>query len=80
MSNLDPLMSLFDYLGKPAGDILGLQVSKEADKQHIPSVMRYVETKTYKGNVNLYPKSFLDSYFNNQSIMSNFEFESDFPF
>ena len=58
------LMSLFDYLGKAAGKELGAQVANAAVKQRIPSMLRYISTETYTGNVNLYPKSFLDSYFN----------------
>ena len=59
------MMSLFDYLGRPAGDALGQQVARAATG-HTPKVnfgTRYVETRTYKGDVMLYPKSFLDEYF-----------------
>jgi hypothetical protein len=59
------MMSLYDYLGRPAGDVLGQQVARAATK-HEPKVKfgtRYVETKTYKGDVMLYPKWFLDEYF-----------------
>ena len=61
----DQMMSLFDYLGRPAGDALGQQVAQAAAK-HTPKVKfgtRYVETKTYKGDVMLYPKWFLTEYF-----------------
>jgi hypothetical protein len=54
------MMSLFDYLGKPAGDVA------RAATGHTPKVnfgTRYVETRTYKGDVMLYPKWFLDEYF-----------------
>tara|TARA_Y100001963_G_scaffold29099_1_gene39518 strand:- start:296 stop:538 length:243 start_codon:yes stop_codon:yes gene_type:complete len=59
------MMSLFDYLGRPAGDVLGQQVARAATG-HTPKVnfgTRYVETRTYKGDVMLYPKWFLDEYF-----------------
>ena len=59
------MMSLFDYLGRPAGDALGQQVAQAATK-HEPKVKfgrRYVETKSYKGDVMLYPKWFLTEYF-----------------
>ena len=59
------MMSLFDYLGRPAGDALGQQVARAATG-HPPKVnfgTRYVETRTYKGDVMLYPKWFLDEYF-----------------
>ena len=59
------MRSLFDYLGRPAGDALGQQVARAATG-HTPKVKfgtRYVETRTYKGDVMLYPKWFLDEYF-----------------
>ena len=59
------MMSLFDYLGRPAGDALGQQVARAATG-HTPKVnfgTRYVETRTYKGDVMLYPKWFLDEFF-----------------
>ena len=45
--------------------MLGQQVARAATK-HEPKVKfgtRYVETKTYKGDVMLYPKWFLDEFF-----------------
>ena len=59
------MMSLYDYLGHAAGPELGQQVAQAAAK-HTPKVKfgtRYVETRTYKGDVMLYPKWFLDEYF-----------------
>jgi hypothetical protein len=70
------MMSLFDYLGKAAGKELGAQVANAAARQSITTVLRYVSTETYTGNVNLYPKSFLDSYFDSESIIDN----SELPF
>jgi len=58
-------MSLYDYLGKPAGDALGQKVAQAATG-HTPKVKfgtRFVETRTYKGDVMLYPKWFLDEFF-----------------
>lgn len=83
MENQNQIMSLFDYLHRAAGDQLGLEVAKAATAQRIPVTTRYVETKTYKGNVNLYPKSFLDSYFNNGSIVEDsvhISIDDDLPF
>tara|TARA_Y100001973_G_scaffold17657_1_gene25723 strand:- start:1020 stop:1247 length:228 start_codon:yes stop_codon:yes gene_type:complete len=56
-------ISLFDYLGRKAGQELGLSVATAAGKAGVVTETRYVVTKTYKGNVNLYPKAFLDLYF-----------------
>ena len=59
------MVSLYDYLGRAAGSDLGKQVATAAAR-HTPKVKfgtRYVETKTYKGDVMLYPKWFLSEYF-----------------
>ena len=55
--------SLYDYLGKPAGAELGLKVATLAGVQKIKVETRLVDTKTYKGEINLYPTEFLDSIF-----------------
>ena len=56
-------LSLYDYLGKPAGEQLGLEVAKEANKHGIQTQTREVTNPNYTGKVNLYPKDFLDFYF-----------------
>ena len=63
------MLSLFDYLGHAAGIKLGEQVSKASAKQNIPVSTREISNPKYKGKVMLYPKWFLDQYFNtpNQS-------------
>jgi hypothetical protein len=60
------MLSLFDYLGKPAGIELGDKVYKAAKASQVPTSIREVHTKTYSGKVMLYPKEFLDSYFKNK--------------
>jgi hypothetical protein len=60
------MLSLFDYLGKPAGVELGDKVYKSAKASKISTSIRNVHTKNYSGKVMLYPKEFLDSYFNKQ--------------
>lgn len=57
------MLSLFDYLGKPAGKELGADVYRSASLQKVPCAMREVANAKYKGKVMLYPKSFLDTYF-----------------
>ena len=59
------MMSLYDYLGRAAGPELGQQVANAATKAGVKFETRYVETRTYKGDVMLYPKAFLDLYFRN---------------
>ena len=56
-------LSLYDYLGKAAGEKLGLEVAREATKQGIPTQTRTVSTPKYTGEVKLYPKEFLEFYF-----------------
>ena len=58
------MLSLFDYLGHPAGPKLGKAVAASATKQKINTEVRQVTNKNYSGPILLYPKYFLDSYFN----------------
>jgi len=58
------MVSLFEYLGKPAGSSLGDKVYKAAKKSKTTVTTREVHTKTYSGKVMLYPKEFLDEFFN----------------
>ena len=57
------MMSLFDYLGHPAGGELGKQVYDAAYNLKVPVETRHVETKNYTGDVMLYPEAFLKEYF-----------------
>jgi hypothetical protein len=58
------MMSLYDYLGHPAGSELGKKVAATATKLKVPINFREVENKKYKGKILLYPESFLNTYFN----------------
>ena len=60
------MMSLYDYLGHAAGSDLGKSVASSAAKQKIKMETRTVANKKYTGPIVLYPKYFLDSYFNNK--------------
>jgi hypothetical protein len=55
--------SLYDYLGKPAGEQLGWDVAKEANKHGIPIQTKEISNPKHTGTVNLYPIDFLDFYF-----------------
>ena len=57
------MMSLFDYLGRPAGSELGQRVAAAAARNKVKYETRHVSTRTYTGDVMLYPKSFLDQFF-----------------
>lgn len=58
------MMSLYDYLGYAAGGSLGKIVAEVAKRRSIRMESRYVSNKKYKGEILLYPKYFLDWYFN----------------
>ena len=58
---MDPKPAFKGAQGFVSGDkVKGL--SAAAGKAGVTTETRYVETKTYKGDVNLYPKAFLDLY------------------
>jgi len=59
----EQLLSLFDYLGKPAGMKLGKEVNEAAKAKKIKFTIREISNPKYTGKVMLYPKSFLDEYF-----------------
>jgi len=58
------MVSLFDYLKKPAGPELGKQVAHAAINEKIHIESKQVSNPKYKGNILMYPKSWLDNYFN----------------
>jgi hypothetical protein len=76
----DKMLSLYDYLGKPAGKDLGGEVVKaaKAHTNYVKLETREVSTRYYTGKVVLYPKWFLDEYFATPTP-ANFE-ENDLPF
>jgi hypothetical protein len=61
-------MSLYDYLGTAAGPTLGKEVAEAATKAKIPVNEKYVSNKKYAGKILMYPRNFLDKYFNNKEI------------
>ena len=58
------MISLYDYLKKPAGPELGKQVAAAANADKIKIDSKQVSTPKYKGNILMYPKTWLDEYFN----------------
>jgi len=56
-------LSLYDFLGKAAGEDLGKEVASEARKQGIEIKIREISNPKFTGNVLLYPKDFLEFYF-----------------
>ena len=57
------MLSLYDYLGKAAGNELGMQVAQAAHQAGIKPEEREISNPKYTGKVHLYPKDFLDFHF-----------------
>ena len=57
-------LSLYDYLNKAAGAALGKKVAEEAFKQGVRIESKEIQNSTYEGKVLMYPREFLDKYFN----------------
>ena len=62
------MLSLYDYLGKAAGPELGNQVYQVANAKKIKVTEKHVSNPAYTGKILMYPKSFLDEYFNVSQI------------
>lgn len=56
-------LSLYEFLGKPAGGLVGKEVWDAASKHGIKAQSREISTPKYTGKVLLYPKDFLEFYF-----------------
>jgi len=62
------MLSLYDYLGKPAGSELGKQVASAAMNEKIRIDAKYVTNPKYSGEILMYPKSFLDRFFKVEQV------------
>jgi len=77
------LLSLYEYLGKAAGEKLGKEVAEEAAKQRVGFGKKFVQNPKFTGDVMLYPRTFLDSYFKKPTlnpVSSNRDKVDDLPF
>ena len=73
---MEKFMSLYDYLGKPAGSNLGEQVFRAASISRIPVKTKEVTTPKYKGKIMMYPENWLIGYFSTgQSNFGEMEIE-----
>ena len=61
---MEEMLSLYDYLGKAAGQELGKDVFAVATAKKIVTTIKQVSNPVYKGKIVMYPKSFLNEYFN----------------
>jgi hypothetical protein len=89
-------LSLYDYLGKAAGNDLGKEVASAAYQAGVKMQEREISNPKYTGIVHLYPKDFLDFYFREpesnlidelpgadewqMSISDRQDYEDDLPF
>jgi len=62
-------LSLYDYLGKPAGAQLGKEVWEAARFKGIRAQTREVSNPKFTGKVLLYPKDFLEMYFSKPELI-----------
>jgi hypothetical protein len=64
MKNVEQI-SLFDFLHRPAGSELGMAVYAEFKNKYPEEKVgsRYVSNTKYTGNIDLYPRWFLEQYF-----------------
>jgi hypothetical protein len=62
------MLSLYDYLGRAAGSVLGKQVAECASKKKVKHETRFVSNPKYTGEIMLYPETFLKKYFNKSSL------------
>ena len=72
---MEKFMSLYDYLGRPAGSDLGNQVFRAASVSKIPVKTKEVTTPKYKGKIMMYPENWLIGYFS--TGQSNFGISED---
>ena len=68
------MVSLYDYLGYAAGPELGKRVAGYAKLKHITPEKRFVSNSKYTGEVLLYPKEFLNEYFEAEKIFVDTDF------
>ena len=77
------MLSLYDYLGYPAGNTLGKEVATAAEKAKVKFEMREISNPKYTGKVMLYPENFLKEYFQSQQqskvVLSSYD-DDELPF
>jgi hypothetical protein len=62
------MLSLYDYLGRAAGQKLGEQVAAYATLRKAKYGTRTVNNPAYQGEVMLYTREFLDECFNTKKV------------
>jgi hypothetical protein len=67
----EEFVSLYDFLGRPAGGELGKEVFEASKRNKIPTKIREISNPKYNGKVMLYPEEFLSKYFDFKSKINN---------
>jgi hypothetical protein len=62
------MLSLYDYLKRPAGSVLGKQVAAYAKLRKAKYATKSVSNPAYTGEVMTYTKAFLDECFNAKKV------------
>lgn len=66
------MVSLYDYLGRPAGSALGKQVAEFAKITSAKFGTKKVPNSPYKdGTIMIYEKSFLDMFFKAKNLFTS---------
>jgi NADPH-dependent 2,4-dienoyl-CoA reductase/sulfur reductase-like enzyme len=77
-------LSLYDYLKRPAGGELGLEVAAAARMQGIEIKTKEISNPKFTGKVLLYPKDFLEMYFREPEVELTLgdrqDYDDDLPF
>jgi hypothetical protein len=77
MTKDETMMSLYDYRGHKDRNGEGQRIYAKAKEQGVAVGARDVEHEKYKGKVMMYPKWFLDEYFNTKTTNTDHD---DLPF
>jgi hypothetical protein len=79
----EEFVSLYDFLGKPAGSQLGKEVWHAAQFSSEPTTIKQVSNPKYTGKIVMYRPEFLRKYFNgltkavtNYELTKNTDYES----
>ena len=60
----EEFVSLYDFLGRAAGQQLGKEVYRAAQLSSQPTIIKHVSNPTYTGKIVMYNPEFLRKYFN----------------
>jgi NADPH-dependent 2,4-dienoyl-CoA reductase/sulfur reductase-like enzyme len=77
-------LSLYDYLKKPAGGPLGIEVAAAARTQGIEIKTKEISNPKFTGTIFMYPKDFLDFHFRKPEVEPTLgdkqDYDDDLPF